>query len=173
MDGRSVRETSARRRRGSALLVSVMLLLLMGQIGLASFDTVTRDRQTAGFQTRARAAMYAAEAGVSTALGVMDAQTLPNSRAALEVLTPPLPAQNLGDATLYPYGRPSFAADPVAANPISYLGSGGPCPGFNPGPIGGPVWLDSLWDVRVQGQTAEGVSATVQATALRCHLFVP
>jgi hypothetical protein len=166
-------ETRARRERGSALLVTVMLLLLMGLIGLASFDTVTQDRRVAGFQSRARAALYAADAGVSAALGILRAQNLPASLTALTMLTPALPATNLGDSSLYPHGRPSFAPEP-GVTPISYLGSGRPCEGWqmtlNLGG-GGALWLDSLWDLRVQGQTADGATSTVQGTGARCYAY--
>ena len=54
-----------RRQNGSALIVTVMLLLLLGVIGLSALDTVMRDQQVAGFQNRSTAAFYAAEAGVA------------------------------------------------------------------------------------------------------------
>ena len=43
--------------------IAVLLLAMLGVIGLASMETVTRDRQVAGFQNRGRVALYAAEAG--------------------------------------------------------------------------------------------------------------
>ena len=56
-----------RREGGSALIVTVLLLVLLAVIGLAALDTVTRDQQVAGFQNRSRLALYAAEAGVADA----------------------------------------------------------------------------------------------------------
>ena len=58
-----------RRESGSALIVTVMLLLLLGVIGLSALDTVMRDQQVAGFQNRSTAAFYAAEAGLSRGQG--------------------------------------------------------------------------------------------------------
>ena len=81
---RIVSQTQASERRarrgegGAALLIAVLFLALMGVIGLASLDTVTRDRQVAGYQSRAQTALYAAEAGVNFALALIrrDAQGL-------------------------------------------------------------------------------------------------
>ena len=53
-----------KREQGAALLVAVLLLALMGIVGLASMETVTRDRQVAGYQSRAQTALYAAEGGI-------------------------------------------------------------------------------------------------------------
>ena len=63
---------------GAALLVAVLILALMGIIGLSSMETVTRDRQVAGYQSRAQTALYAAEAGVAFGMGLLrrDAQDL-------------------------------------------------------------------------------------------------
>ena len=67
-------QTKRRHERGAALFVAVLMLSLMGIIGLASMDTVMRDRQVAGFQSRARTALYAAEAGISWGQGIIFAQ---------------------------------------------------------------------------------------------------
>jgi len=48
-----------------------MMLVLMGLIGIAALDTMTKDRQVAGFQNRARLAFYAADAGVATGLNLV------------------------------------------------------------------------------------------------------
>ena len=56
-----------RREAGSALIITVLLLLLLGVIGLSALDTVTRDQQVAGAQNRSTAALYAAEAGLAQA----------------------------------------------------------------------------------------------------------
>ena len=48
-----------------ALLMTMLLLILMGMIGLASLDTVMRDRQVAGYQNLAQTAHYAADAGLA------------------------------------------------------------------------------------------------------------
>jgi hypothetical protein len=72
------REHAARRReQGSALFLAVMMLVLMGFLGLAALDRVTRDEQVAGFQNRARTAFYAAEAAFHKALAQMMVDGLP------------------------------------------------------------------------------------------------
>jgi hypothetical protein len=35
----------------------------------------------------------------------------------------------------------------------------------------GSIYLYTLWDMRIQGQTADGAVARVQATSQRCHAF--
>ena len=80
-----------RREEGAALLVAVLLLALMGIVGLASMETVTRDRQVAGYQSRAQTALYAAEGGISQALEMIDdevADRAPRGEAALLEWTP-------------------------------------------------------------------------------------
>ena len=57
------RRSHDRRERGSALLVAMLMLALMGIIGIASLETVTRDRQVAGYGNLAQSALYAADAG--------------------------------------------------------------------------------------------------------------
>ncbi|NNL67664.1 MAG: hypothetical protein HKP30_15545, partial [Myxococcales bacterium] len=73
-----MQQPERRREQGAALLVAVLILALMGVIGLSSLDTATRDRQVAGFQSRAQTALYAAEAGVAYGVGLIrrDAQVL-------------------------------------------------------------------------------------------------
>ena len=62
---------SRKREGGVALLVAMMMLVLMGMIGLASLETVMRDRQVTGFQTMAQSALYAADAGVADSLDIL------------------------------------------------------------------------------------------------------
>ena len=92
---------NARLERGSALLVTVLLLLMIGLFGFVALDTVTKDQQVASFGKRKRIAFYAAEAGVAKAL-----ETLTTTQ------TPTVPATDLGDTTIFPYGVPSFRPDP-------------------------------------------------------------
>jgi len=72
---------------GSALLVTVMLLMMLGLIGLAALNTTTRDQQVAGFQNRKRMALYAADAGIAEALERITTTSAPTISTA-----------NLGDA---------------------------------------------------------------------------
>lgn len=176
---RAVKRVNTRRHEdGSALMVAMLMLVLMGMIGIASLDTVMRDRQVAGFQTRSHTALYAADAGVATATSIL-AQTLNSTETTgvgdLETVTPALPVTSLGDAYTYPYGQPSFKSDPAAANPIHYLGKGKPCDGTFGGmsiEVGSPAhWFETLWEIRVQGQTADQTPSRIQATSAVCFPF--
>ena len=146
-----------RRREGSALLVAVMMLVLMGLIGIAALDTMTKDRQVAGFQQRSRLAYYAADAGAARALDILAGEGNLND-------LPPLPTTALGDAVIYPYGQPAFAADPTVANPISWTHQWDGIP--DGAPLDGSGPRNSIWLIRVQGQTPEGSTANVEVMAL-------
>ena len=111
-----------RHEAGAALLIAMLLLAMLGVIGLASMETVTRDRQVAGFQNRGRAALYAAEAGVAHATGIIrqNAQVLaPGGEGALESFDPAFPGKgatavaSLGADFPAP-GSPSYRMDPDA-----------------------------------------------------------
>ncbi len=165
-----------RRQGGSALFVTVMMLVLMGFIGLASLDTVTADRKVAGFQTRARVALDAADAGVATGLATLltdvdNIHQLPGV-AALEAYNPPFPAgaTALSDLASWQYGQPTFGADTTAPAAIDYLGVGGNCD-FIMAVDAGVVWRKSLWEIRVQGTTNDGVNTRVQSTASLCRPY--
>lgn len=149
-----------RRREGSALLVAVMMLVLMGLIGIAALDTMTKDRQVAGFQNRARMAFYAADAGVATSLNLV-------LKAGSRSQTPLLPATLLGDNVIYPFGRPSFSGDPKYANPIYWSKvDGGVIQGMNL-QGGGPQFVNTLWEIFVEGQTPDGGRAHLEAMATK------
>jgi hypothetical protein len=146
------------RRRGeagSALLVTVMLLLMLGLVGLAALNTTTRDQQVAGFQNRKRIALYAADAGIADAL-----QKLTTTQ------TPTLAQTSIGDANLYPHGQPLYRPDPAAANPIEGLGTA-PFPGMglNIGQGGVPTYQMDYWRVQVEGLAAGGSRARVEAVS--------
>ncbi len=149
---------SARERRGqegSALLIAVLMLVLMGLIGIAALDAVTRDRQVAGYLNRKKLAFYAAEAGVAEAL-----ESLKND------LTPSLTPTSLGDSTIHPYGRPSYRPDPTVANPIESLGLGGMSGmNLNIGQGGAPTFQLSYWRVNVQGDAPGGSVARLEVAA--------
>ena len=174
---------------GAALLVAVLLLAMLGVIGLASMETVTRDRQVAGFQNRARVALYAAEGGVAQAVGIIrrDAQGLASGgEAALKTFNPPFPGmgatavQTIG-AQFPPPGPPTYGMDPAASNPnnavqaaqaIRYIGKGGPCPGWiMAGGAGEVQWRDAIWDIRVTGSAPGGGSVDIQAAGTNCHPY--
>ena len=169
----------SKREEGAALLVSMMLLAMMAMIGLGSLDTVMRDRQVAGFQSRSRTALYAAEGGVAMALGMIrqTTQSLASGGAsALANWNPNFPTEgqpmDLGGGT-YP---PSFYADPDAVAPIRYMGAGDPCWSGDPDGLmsqeaGAVQWRDALWDVRVKGDTNTGTNLVIQTTVTNCHPY--
>ena len=136
-----------RNQRGSAMVIAMLMLLMMGLIGFAALATVSRDSQVAGAQFRKKTAFYAAEAGVAKALETMRTTG-----------TPTIPATHLADSTIYPYGRPSYAVDSASAEPIKHLGVGG-FPGMNLqlGQDGTPMFQMEMYRVRVEG-TAPGGS---------------
>jgi len=145
-----------RSERGAALLVAVLMLVLMGMLGLAALDTVTQDRQVAGFQTRARAAFYAAEAGVGTSKNLV-------RTAGERTVVPVLPTTSLGDTATYPYGRPSFTGDPDFASPVRYVRDGAPWSQGGDLRVGKQKLVNTLWQANVRGDTPDGASARLEA----------
>ena len=148
------RETH-RRESGSALLVTVMLLLMLGLVGLAALNTATRDQQVAGFQNRNRIALYAAEAGISEAL-----ETLSTGA------TPDVTTTTLGDASLYPHGAPLYRPDTSVPTPIQNLGTA-PFPGMalNMGQGGLPLYQLDYWRVHVEGLATGGSRTRLQVVS--------
>lgn len=182
-------QADRKRESGAALLVAVLLLAMLGVIGLASMETVTRDRQVAGFQNRARVAMYAAEAGVAQAIGIIRQQSqglAAGGEAALKSFNPAFPGmgatsvQTIG-ADFPPPGPPNYGMDPNARNPnnlvadsqaIRYLGKGSPCKGWIMAQGGNEVqWREALWDIRVSGSAPGGGAVAIQAAGTNCHPY--
>ncbi len=182
-------QADRKRESGAALLIAVLLLAMLGVLGLASMETVTRDRQVAGFQNRARVALYAADAGVADAIGIIraQAQTLaPGGEAALVGFNPAFPGKSgvamlaLGSQFPAP-GSPTFGMDPNASDPINvaaaaqairYIGRGNPCPGWvMSGDVGSVQWREALWDIRVVGSAPGGGNVAIQAAGANCHPY--
>ena len=152
---------SMKLEEGSALLLTVMVLLLLGLIGVAALNTVSRDQQVAGLQNRKRIALYAAEAGISDAL----AQSITD--VSIDPVVPAA-AQPLGDATIYPHGLPSFRADPTVADATENLGTRAmQNMTLNIGQGGSPQFLNEFWRIRVQGQAPGGTIARIEAVSAR------
>jgi len=166
---------SNKRREGVALMLAVIVLALLGMVGLASLDTVMRDRQVAGYLSRSRTALYAAEAGVAQATGVVRAgsQALAaQGGGALEDWDPPFPATTLGSGSF----QPQFYADPDAPKPIRYVAPSQPCWNGNVAGAmsmnqGGVQWREALWHVRVKGDTPDGAAVALGAVVTSCHPF--
>ncbi len=155
-----------RREGGAALLIAMLMLVLMGMIGLASMDTVMRDRQVAGFQNLAQTALYAADAGVAESLDILRGEVVGNALTPGDCLTSTLPTTNLNNAI-------SYRADPAApTNQICMLASADPCAELDSSiEMGQPIYLNPLWNVRVQGSAPGGATSRIQAAAERCHAF--
>ena len=146
---------------GSTLLLTVMLLLMLGLVGVAALQTVSRDQQVAGLQNRKKIALYAAEAGIAAAL----AQSITNPNVDPVV---PAAAQTLGDAGLYPHGLPSFRADPTVADATENLGTRAMNKmSLNIGQGGTSSFQNEFWRIRVQGQAPGGTIARIEAVTSR------
>jgi hypothetical protein len=148
--------TTRRREEGAALLVAVMMLVLMGMIGLAALETVSKDRAIAGFQSRARAAFYAAEAGIGRSKNLVRTA---GERSNMPVLA----STNLGDTTIYPHGRPSYQGDPDFANPVRYVRDGRPWSQGGDLRVGKQKLVNTLWQANVQGDTPDGAMSRLEA----------
>ena len=156
----------SKHEEGIALLVAMLMLVLMGMIGLASLDTVMRDRQVAGFQNLAQSALYAADAGVADSLDILRTEIVGAALSPGDCLDSVLPVTNLG-------GGASYRPDPDAAsNQICMLASAEPCAEIDASiEMGQPIYLYTIWNVRVQGQAPAGATSRIHATAERCHAF--
>ncbi len=143
---------SRRDEGGFALLITVLVLLLLVSLGFASMNLVKSDQQVAGFQNRKRVALNAAEAGVSVAIERLASDGVPT-----------IATSSLGDTTLYPYGRPSFRADPTVAEPIKDMGIGilsGMGLGIGQNNVG--QFQVQYWRLNVQGDGPGGTVARVE-----------
>lgn len=155
------RAGAERREAGSALFVAVMMLVLMGGLGLAALDTVARDRQVAGFQSRAKNAFYAADAASADARSRL--RTV-GSRSETPAFPTQGAPQTLGDATLYDReaNLPSYYGDPAFAAPIRYLRDGTPYMNGGNLKVGGQKLVHTLWQANVVGESAAGDATRIE-----------
>ena len=153
------------REAGSALVVTVLLLVLLGVIGVAALDTVARDQQVAGFLNRNRLAFYAAEGGVADAKDRLRAVF--SVDASVPFPTAAAPVQ-VGDTALFPYGQPRYFGDPAAPAGVQYMSQGAldVASGMDLRE-GGEQWFNTLWRVQVQGQTPDGANSRIDVMATR------
>ena len=163
----TMRDRQARRQAGSALFVALMMLVIMGFLGVAALDTVTRDRQVAGFQNRNKSAFYAAEAGVAEARSeVREVQSRTDN---VDFLFTPGAPRLLGDAALYDreVNLPRFYGDPDFAPAVQYLEGDGPVPdGFNYGGSGKTI-VETFWQINVVGESADGSRVPVEVVEVK------
>ncbi len=182
-----------RSEQGSTLLIALLIMALMGVVGTAAMNTVTRDRQVAGFQSRTQTALYAAEAGVAFAMGILrrDAQGLAaGGEGALQDFNPSVGSPPdfptgttiaLGGSDFPAPGPPEFSTDPDARDPnatsnpaqaIRYIGRGEPCEGWvMSSGVGSVQWAEAVWDIRVRGANPGGTVVNIQATGSNCHPY--
>lgn len=144
---------SRRRQDGAILIVAVVMLVLMGALGLAALETVTRDQQVAGFQKRATSAFYAAEAAAAQARNAI--RTVDDRSDTPAMPTPGTPG-TLGDATTYPHGQPTFYGDPDFADPIRYVRDGGIYANGGNLQLKGQKFVKTLWQINVEGRAPNG-----------------
>jgi hypothetical protein len=159
-----------RREAGSALFVAVMMLVLMGFLGLAALDRVTRDGQVAGFQNRSRTAFYAAEAGIAEARSIISkSSNVPNVEsvpAFPDVNTP----RSVGDSGLYDRedgNLPRYYGDPSTGKPAirwASKGKGGGAFGMNLQANQGSI-DEMLWLINVVGESPDGSRARIEVLA--------
>ena len=166
------RRSENRRERGSALLVAMLMLALMGIIGIASLETVTADRQVAGYGNLAQSALYAADAGIAESLDLLRREIVGAALIQGDCLTTDIMDEDIADRTL-PNGA-HFEADPSApalAN-ICMLAAATPCAEIDASiEQGQPIYLYTVWNVRAQGVAPGGATSRIHATAERCHSF--
>jgi len=161
-----------RRERGSALLVAMLMLALMGIIGIASLETVARDRQVAGFGNLAQSALYAADAGIAESLDLLRQEIVGAALTQGDCLTADIMDEDILDRTL-PNGA-YFEADPSAPGlaDICMLAAATPCAEIDASiEQGQPIYLYTVWNVRAQGVAPGGATSRIHATAERCHAF--
>lgn len=156
-----MRAPDRRRESGSALFVAVMMLVLMGGLGLAALETVSRDRQVAGFQSRAQNAFYAADAAAAAARNRVRSVGDRSETPAFPTQGSP---QTLGDATLYDQepALPRYYGDPAVANPIRWIRDGTPYMSGGNLKVGGQKLVHTLWQANVVGESAAGDSTRIE-----------
>ena len=142
------------RQSGAALLVTMVIMVALGFLGTSTLVAVMGDQQVSGYQTRGRVAFHAAEAGVSALLAGLSGAG-----------SPTIPSGNLGDAAIYPHGRPAFGPDPAVAQPIEDLGAIG-AQGMNLRiGAGGPRYQVQFWKLNVRGTGPGGSTSRVEVAA--------
>ncbi len=159
-----------RSEAGVALIVTMILMVLMGLIGIAAMETVTRDRQVAGFQSQNKMALYAAEAAVGDAKTRLS--TDPNAYDETAVVAFPNcgAALNLGlaadyAAPLWGGGQPSYCGDNTLAAPDTPIMLVGKMDVSISADSEAPREVYWLYRIRVQGQGGGGQVQRVDTVA--------
>ncbi len=142
---------SRKRQQGSALLIVMLVMAMMGIIGFAALEAVTRDQRVAGFMKRKKVAFFAAEAGVSAALHAL--------RTTEE---PDFAASTVGDSSWFQHGLPTYSLDTSGGASSSNLGVGA-MPGMNMqiGQNNSPKFTIRYWEVNVKGEAFGGTVSRI------------
>ena len=143
------------RQQGSALLIVMLLMVLMGIVGFAALEAVTRDQRVAGYLKRKKVAFYAAEAGMAESVHAMRTNG-----------DPTIDPGTVGDTTAFPLGLPTFSMDTTNGPASADLGPG-PFPGMmlNLGPNNKPKFLMRYWESHVKGEAPGGSLARIEFAA--------
>jgi Tfp pilus assembly protein PilX len=142
---------SRKRQQGSALLIVMLVMAMMGIIGFAALEAVTRDQRVAGFMKRKKVAFFAAEAGVSAALHALRTTEQPD-------FTP----STVGDASWFQHGLPTYSLDTSGGTSSTNLGVGA-MPGMNMqiGQNNSPKFTIRYWEVKVKGEAFGGTISRI------------
>jgi len=149
------RSHDRRRESGAALLIAMLVLVLVSALAISSLETVMRDQQISSVQARKRLALQAAEAGVAATQEVISSGA-------------PLPAINLtqlGDAAMFPLGRPTYGPDTSGEPPVTNLGAQA-ASGMNLriDGNGAPKYQVQLWRIRVEGTEPGGIVSRIETS---------
>lgn len=158
---------SDRRQTGSAMLLAVMMLVLMGLLGVAAMDTSSQDQQVAGLTNRSRSAFYAAEAGASHGRQLI-------ADTGSRTTAPALPQTFLGDPAMYAryQSQPQYFPDPnppAGGAAIQYVEDGGPAEGMN---LANPRYVNTIWRINVVGQSPENAGGVWSQRASTARIEV-
>ena len=143
---------SHRRQQGSALLIVMLVMAMMGIIGFAALEAVTRDQRVAGFLKRKKIAFFAAEAGVSTALHALRINA-----------DPTFTGSTVGDGSWFAQGLPTYEMDTSGGAASTELGPAA-LPGYNmqTGQGGVTKFGLTMWEVKVKGEAVGGTISRIQ-----------
>ncbi len=143
---------SRKREQGSALLIVMLVMAMMGIIGFAALEAVTRDQRVAGFTKRKKTAFFAAEAGVSEALYALRTNDNPT-------FTP----GTVGNSSWFAQGLPTYELDTSGGAASKDLGPVA-LPGMNMqlGQDGEPKFKIRMWEVNVKGEAPGGTISRIQ-----------
>jgi Tfp pilus assembly protein PilX len=94
------RKSGAASEQGSALLISLLLLMLLSALSLGMFVTMSSDALINGFYRNQQSSYYAADSGITVARQYMynQIQALETAPASFVAGTPPLPANSAATA---------------------------------------------------------------------------